>query len=149
MHLGPDRVERSTEKRWHSYGKCVSAKRDIVLADQPKRMNTVSACIRIAKCMTHVRGSLIQKADVRRPMQAQVESTTQTCKCKALETACRERSNGAPQLFFDSQRQECCAKCSPAMMQSAELRRRRNVQGRREGLAKGCKTCELTLPPNV
>ena len=82
MHLGPERVERSTEKRWHSYGKCVSAKRDIVLADQPKRMDTVSACIRIAKCMTHVRGSLIQKADVRRPMQAQVESTTTSANAK-------------------------------------------------------------------
>ena len=48
-------------------------KRDIVLADQPKGMDTVSA---------HVRGSLIQKADVRRPMQAQVESTTTSANAK-------------------------------------------------------------------
>ena len=141
-------MERSTEKRWHSYSKCVSAKSDIVLAEQPKRMGPVSACSRIATCMTHVRGSLIQKAGVRRPMQAQVESTTPNVQMQSTGS-CLPRKNGAPQLFFDSQRQECCAKCSPAMMQSAELRRRRNVQGRREGLAKGCKTCELTLPPNV
>ena len=32
--------------------------------------------------MTHVRGSLIQKADVRRPMQAQVESTTTSANAK-------------------------------------------------------------------
>ena len=63
--------------------------------------------------MTHVRGSLIQKADVRRPMQAQVESTTTSANAKHWKTACRERSNGAPQLFFDSQRQECCAKMQP------------------------------------
>ena len=82
-------------------------------------------------------------------MQAQVEITTTSANAKHWPTHAKNEAKARLTCFSTPSARSTVQKCSPRCRNRRSCGGSKSRNEKEEGLAKECKTCELTLSPNA